>query len=118
MKKLLLVIFTTIISNNVLADCSKGNVYEDLACYEKQIKQDKTKMNKVYQTLNQSLDSEGQKQLELSQKAWLAYREAQCEGLMGYYGSQAQGAGAALIQSSCLSEKLSERLNELKELAE
>ena len=27
--------------------------------------------------------SEGQKQLELSQKAWLAYREAQCEGLMG-----------------------------------
>ncbi|MCH7330240.1 lysozyme inhibitor LprI family protein [Acinetobacter modestus] len=52
--------------------------------------------------------SEGQKQLELSQKAWLAYREAQCEGLMGYgyYGSQAQGAGYALIQCSCISEKL------------
>lgn len=118
MKKLLIVIFAATFSQFALADCNKGNVYEDLACYEKQIKQDKVKLNKTYEALSKSLDSEGQKQLELSQKAWLAYREAQCEGLMGYYGSQAQGAGYALIQRSCISEKLSERLAELKQLAE
>lgn len=103
-------------SHTVLADCGKGNVYEDLACYDKQIKQDKVKLNKTYDALSKSLDNDGQKQLELSQKAWLSYREAQCAGLMGYYGAQAQGAGSALIQQSCLSEKISQRIKELNDL--
>lgn len=63
------------------------------------------------------MDKEGKQLLETSQKAWLAYRDAQCNGIEGYLGSQAQGAGAALILKSCLSEKLSKRITELKNIS-
>jgi uncharacterized protein YecT (DUF1311 family) len=116
LRKWLLLIIAAICSQLVFADCAKGNVYEDLSCYEKQIQLDKARLNKLYGALSRSIDSEGQKQLELSQKAWLIYRDAQCDGLMGYYGSQAQGAGSALIQQSCISEKLSQRIKELNDL--
>ncbi|EXA81501.1 hypothetical protein J517_4099 [Acinetobacter baumannii 118362] len=35
---------------------------------------------------------------------------------MGYYGSQAMGAGSHLIILSCEADKTKERLNELKSL--
>ncbi|WP_151748698.1 lysozyme inhibitor LprI family protein [Acinetobacter lactucae] len=98
------------------AECKTGNVYSDIECFEKQLKTDKAKMNKIYNKLASNLDSEGKASLENSQKAWLDYRTKQCSGLMGYYGSQALGAGSHLIILSCEADKTKERLNELKSL--
>lgn len=98
------------------AECKTGNVYSDIECFKKQLTTDKAKMNKIYNKLASSLDSEGKASLENSQKAWLDYRTKQCSGLMGYYGAQAMGAGSHLIILSCEADKTRERLNELKSL--
>lgn len=115
-KKIVTLILTISFSQIVFAACEHGNIYEDIECYDKQIKQDKAKMNSIYNSLSKTLDDNGKKELENSQKAWLSYRDAQCNGLMGYFGSQAQGAGSALIQKSCVGEKLEQRIKELNDL--
>lgn len=117
MIKIYLSALSLLITSNVFAgECGKPNVYEDIECYQAQLKKDKATLNSIYDSLNRGLDLEGKKQLELSQKAWLSYRDAQCNGLMGYYGSQSQGAGSALINLSCVSEKVGERIRELRAL--
>lgn len=101
-------------STSVYAQCQTGNVYTDIACYEKQLKADKSELNKTYNGLYASLDKDGMLILEESQKAWLAYREKECNGLMAYFGSQAQGAGSHLITLSCVADKTEDRVKELK----
>ncbi len=103
-------------SGFAFAECKTGNVYSDIDCYEKQLKNDKASMNRIYNKLASSLDNEGKALLDSSQKAWLDYRTKQCSGLMGYYGSQAMGAGSHLIILSCEADKTHERLIELKSL--
>lgn len=115
MKKILLAL-SVLSSGFAYADCKTGNVYSDIDCYEKQLKNDKASMNRIYNKLASNIDTEGKAALEGSQKAWLDYRTKQCSGLMGYYGSQAMGAGSHLIILSCEAEKTKERLNELKSL--
>jgi len=115
MKKLVLTL-SVLFCGLTHAECKTANVYSDIECYEKQLKNDKANMNKIYNKLASNLDSEGKAMLEGSQKAWLDYRTKQCSGLMGYYGSQALGAGSRLIILSCEANKTKERLNELKSL--
>lgn len=115
MKKIILAL-SILISGFSYAECKTGNVYSDIDCFEKQLKNDKASMNRIYNKLASNLDSEGKTVLEDSQKAWLDYRTKQCSGLMGYYGSQAMGAGSHLIILSCQAEKTHERLKELKDL--
>lgn len=100
----------------VLAECNKGNVYEDIDCLGVQLKKDKKDLNSTYSKLYGSLDTDGQLLLESSQKAWLTYREKQCNGILSHFSSQAQGAGSHLIILSCEADKTSQRLAELKEL--
>lgn len=101
---------------SVFAACQTANVYTDIECYQAKYKKDKATLNAVYDRLNASFDEAGKQQLERSQKAWLSYRTAQCDGLMSYIGSQAMGAGSGLINISCLSEMTADRIKELKNL--
>ncbi len=105
-----------LIGSTSYADCKTSNVYTDIECYEKQLKLDKSNLNKIYGNLFSKLDDEGKIALEASQKAWLNYREKECNGLMGYFGSQSLGAGSHLITLSCVAEKTKDRIKELKSL--
>lgn len=114
--KIFFILTCILISSASFADCKTSNVYTDIDCYEKQLKSDKANLNKVYSNLFSKLDEDGKLALENSQKAWLNYREKECNGLMGYFGSQSLGAGSHLITLSCLAEKTRDRLKELKSL--
>ncbi|TCM68443.1 uncharacterized protein YecT (DUF1311 family) [Acinetobacter calcoaceticus] len=102
----------------VYAQCQTSNVYTDIECYEKQLKIDKSQLNKTYNKLYSSFDDEGKSALEASQKAWLVYRDKECNGLAAYFGSQALGAGSRLITLSCEAEKTSERVKALRDYLE
>ena len=117
MKKLLLCSFL-LSSAAAFAQCDTGNVYSDIKCTEKSLNADKSALNTVYAKISADLDAEGRSELEASQKAWLNYRNKQCNGLLAVYASQAQGAGSKLITLSCEAEKTHERVQELKSLIE
>lgn len=116
MLKLPTALILSICSLSTMADCNFGNVYEDLDCYEKQLKTSKAELNRTYQKLSQQSDKATQNALEESQKAWLNYRDKQCNGLMAQIGSQAQGGGSGLIITSCLADLTQSRVTELKSL--
>lgn len=113
--KNILLILGLLGSVSAYAQCQTGNVYTDIACYEKQLKVDKSELNRTYNSLYESLGDEGKLALEASQKAWLVYREKECNGLMAYWGSQSLGAGSHLITLSCVADKTAERVKELKD---
>lgn len=112
--KNILLIFGLLGSVSAYAQCQTGNVYTDIDCYEKQLKADKSELNRTYKSLYASLDSDGRLALDASQKAWLVYREKECNGLMAYFGSQSQGAGSHLSTLSCVADKTEDRVKELK----
>lgn len=112
--KLYILVLMLFSSVAVYAQCQTGNVYTDISCLEKQLKADKSELNKTYNSLYASLDKEGKLILEESQKAWLVYREKECNGLMAYFGSQSLGAGAHLITLDCVADKTEDRVKELK----
>lgn len=58
MKKLMLALLV-LFCGVAHAECKTGNVYSDIECFEKQLKTDKAKMNKIYNKLVSNLDSEG-----------------------------------------------------------
>ena len=109
-------LFLVTISNLSYAACAGSSVYEEIACYEKQYKADKTELNKTYQSLYKSFDATNQKLLENSQKAWLNYREIQCNQLLSNLSKDAAGAGIGLINLSCNANLTHLRIKELKGL--
>ncbi|WP_244129433.1 lysozyme inhibitor LprI family protein [Burkholderia gladioli] len=57
-------------------------------------------------------------EFEQSQKAWLNYRDKQCNGYLAAAASQSQGEGPALIVRDCLAELTRQRVDYLKTLLE
>ena len=112
--KNILLSFGLFSSVSIYAQCQTGNVYTDISCYEKQLKNDKADLNKIYNGFYASLDEEGKLILGESQQAWLDYRNKECNGLMAYFASESQGAGPYLITLSCEADKTKERIKELK----
>ncbi len=115
MKKLFLLPLLVLAYSNAHAECQTNNVYSDIACYEKQLKADKSELNKIYNGFYASLDDEGKLVLNESQKAWIDYREKECNGLMPYFSSQSLGAGNYLNTLSCVANKTAERIKELQD---
>lgn len=114
MKNILLTLLGLLSSFSAYAQCQTGNVYADIACYEKKLKEDKKELNKIYNGFYASLDEEGKTTLNESQKAWIVYREKECNGLMAYFAPESQGGGPYLMTLSCTVTKTVERIKELK----
>ena len=114
MKRYLLLLCLSFTCPGIYAQCQTANVYTDIECYEKQLKTDKYELNKIYNGFYASLDEEGKLVLGESQKAWLAYRDKECNGLAAYFGAESLGAGSRLITLSCVADKTAERIRELK----
>jgi uncharacterized protein YecT (DUF1311 family) len=118
MKKMLSFVLLSFAPTFVFPACHSSNVYESIACYEKELKMSKAKLNHTYQTLFKSLDDEGKKVLENSQKNWLSYKNSHCDELVAYLSSDSQGGGSKLINLSCNAELIDQRIKQLKSLDE
>lgn len=118
MKKLIFIVLFACLPSITYAECALGNVYEDIACYEKALKANKTKLNQTYQKLFNAMDEDGKKILESSQKNWLLYKNSHCDELVSYVSSGALGAGSKLINLSCNAELVEQRIQQLKNLNE
>lgn len=116
MKITLLLSLLPLLSSITYAECKVSNVYDDIACYEKELKANKTKLNQTYQKLYNSIDAEGKKILEGSQKNWLLYKNSHCDELVSFMYRDSLGAGSKLINLSCNAELTEQRIKELKDL--
>lgn len=117
MKKIIpLILLLLPLSSFAEACTSSGNVYDDLSCANHTLDKSKKDLNSIYQKIYSS--TQYKNEFEQSQKAWLNYREKQCNGYIATEASQAQGAGASLITKDCLITITKQRVDYLKTLLE
>jgi uncharacterized protein YecT (DUF1311 family) len=117
MKKSIYLVFLLLPLNSHAEACAgNGNVYDDLSCANHNLDKEKKDLNAIYQKIYTS--TQFKNEFEQSQKAWLGYREKQCNGYIAAEASQAQGAGADLITKDCLVTITKQRVDYLKTLVE
>jgi uncharacterized protein YecT (DUF1311 family) len=117
MKKIICLIILLLPLSSFAKTCADGgNVYDDLACADRTLDSSKRDLNAIYQKIYAS--TQYKDEFEQSQKAWLNYREKQCNGYIAAEASQSQGAGSGLITKDCLVAITKQRVDYLKTLLE
>ncbi|WP_082728939.1 lysozyme inhibitor LprI family protein [Burkholderia sp. LA-2-3-30-S1-D2] len=117
MKKIIsLLLLLLPLSSFAEACVNSGNVYDDLSCTDRALNISKKDLNLIYQKIYSS--TQYKNEFEQSQKAWLNYREKQCNGYIAAEASQSQGVGPGLITKDCLLTITKQRVDYLKTLLE
>ncbi|WP_071763951.1 lysozyme inhibitor LprI family protein [Burkholderia ubonensis] len=117
MKKIIYLVFLLLPATSFAEACISGmNVYDDLSCTLHALDKSKKDLNAIYQKIYAS--TQYKDELDKSQKAWLNYREKQCNGYIAAEASQSQGAGPGLITKDCLVTITKQRVDYLKTLLE
>jgi uncharacterized protein YecT (DUF1311 family) len=95
------------------AACSRNahGVFEDPACASEAFSKADKELNQVYQQLLAQLDEEAQKKLRVSQRAWLAYRNANSSLVYAVEGDGSAGRIVAWNQSE---QAIVARIKELR----
>ncbi|MEK7934531.1 lysozyme inhibitor LprI family protein [Burkholderia contaminans] len=93
---------------------SDGNVHDDLSCVDRALTQSKKDLNLIYRKIYAA--TQYKNEFEQSQKAWLDYRDRQCNGYIAAEASQSQGEGSGLITRDCLLTITRQRVDYLKTL--
>jgi uncharacterized protein YecT (DUF1311 family) len=115
MKKIFLLMFLLLPLTSLADPCiSGGNSYDDLSCANRTLADLKKNLNFIYQRIYHS--TQFKNEFEQSQKAWLNYRETQCNGYIAAEASQAQGVGSDLITKDCLVTLTRQRVDYLNTL--
>lgn len=105
-------------------DCNNvRSTVESNFCADKAYQEADARLNKVYQAVIARIadSAEGppydktswDKAMREAQRAWVAFRDADCKGAMPMEWSGGSGTSAAVM--TCLSEKTETRIKELKE---
>jgi len=117
MKRIILLVFLSMPLVSFAEACiGSGDVNDDLFCVNRSLEKSKKELNAIYQKIYTS--TEYKNELDQSQKAWLTYRERQCNGYIAAEASQSQGVGSALITKDCLATITQQRVDYLKTLLE
>jgi len=115
MKRIIYLVILLLPLSSFAKPCAGGgNVYGDLSCANQALDSSKRELNAIYQKLYAS--TQYKDEFEQSQKAWLNYREKQCNGYIAAEASQSQGVGAGLITKDCLVTITRQRVDYLKTL--
>lgn len=80
-----------------------------VGCIGVEHKAQDTKLNKAYKTLMNTLSSERQGELRSAQRAWIAYRDANCQ----FYFDPEGGTMARLQANQCVLSMTAQRAAEL-----
>ncbi|WP_230950780.1 lysozyme inhibitor LprI family protein [Burkholderia cepacia] len=115
MKKIIPLVFLILPITSFAGACANsGNVYGDLSCTNQALDKSKKELNLIYQKLYSA--TQYKNEFEQSQKAWLNYRDKQCNGYIAAEASQSQGAGSGLITKDCLATITKQRVDYLRTL--
>lgn len=93
-------------------DKSGGVTVRMLDCMATEMSHQDARLNRAYKTLMASLPSERQRALQRAQRAWLAFRDADCQFLAEPEG----GSAASLVASDCFLTMTTQRAQALEDM--
>lgn len=95
---------------SVCMDKSGGVTAEILDCIGAETKRQDTRLNKAYKEVMSQLPSARKKQLQDAQRAWIKYRDANCD----FYADPDGGTMATVSSNDCLMSATASRAKELE----
>ena len=98
---------------SVCTDKSDGVTSDMIDCMVDETKRQDVRLNKVYKAFMAELSAERRKQLQTAQRAWIAYRDANCS----FYFDPDGGTLARLNSNSCFMSQTATRAKELESLS-
>jgi uncharacterized protein YecT (DUF1311 family) len=93
-------------------DDSEGVTLEMHECIGKELELQDARLNRAYRVLRSEVSQERRRQLTGVQRAWLQYRDANCD----FYADPAGGTAASLSAHACVLRMTAERAVELENL--
>lgn len=117
MKLLLLAAITFSSFSAFSADlCTKYvNDMETKICLDQELKLEDAKLNRYYKQCRNKLDTIAKGKLLKAQKAWITFRDAECD----YHADEMRGGSAeSMIGLGCLVEMTKDRVEILKDCVE
>ena len=95
--------------NNCM-DNSVGVTVEMLDCIAAETKRQDLRLNNAYKNVIGLLPPQRQKQLQETQRAWIKYRDLNCD----FYADPNSGTSATLNSNSCFLDTTASRVKELE----
>ncbi|MDQ9023174.1 lysozyme inhibitor LprI family protein [Acinetobacter sichuanensis] len=113
MKKMLLLIFISIFSSEILADCSIAKTSPEIQkCLNNEVRSLRSQLDKVYQNIQQQ--TQAKLELQKSQDLWVKYKEMQCGD---FVVADSQGSPATIeYDLACQSILYKQRIDLLKSI--
>ena len=94
-------------------DYTSLSTHEMLQCEDQELQHYDRQLNSVYKQLMHKLPPEERARLKKAEKAWIAYRDLECD----FEGFEMRGgSGEALLIQGCLVVKTKNRLKELRQI--
>jgi uncharacterized protein YecT (DUF1311 family) len=111
-----LLIFCLVFPGRLFAQCdSKGTTADVTECYAREYKKADAELNRVYTRALKDLDSADAAQLRKAQRAWISYRDGQCNAEYALWGG---GTGGSAGHLHCLLKLTQQRIGYLEEFYE
>ncbi len=82
-------------------------------CSAKEAQDADKQLNDLYRTVLEKLTPDNKNSLRVAQRAWIAYRDADCAGEAELYKG---GSIAPLIKTACVAKLTNERIAEIKRI--
>ena len=95
-------------------DRANGVTINMLDCIDAETKRQDMRLNKAYKNVVSELSSERKKQLQTAQRAWISYRDANCQ----FYADPEGGSLARVSASDCLMSMTASRSKELEGMSD
>lgn len=92
---------------------SSGATFEMIDCISAEYQYQDTLLNAAYKKLMRNLSTDRQKALKEAQKAWIKFRDSNCD----FYYDPDGGSMARITSNDCLMSMTAERAKELNDLS-
>lgn len=97
---------------NACMDKSGGVTSAMLDCIATETQLQEARLNKAYQAAMDHLSAPRKKQLRQAQRAWLSFRQANCQ----FYADPDGGTAATVISNDCYMSATASRAQELEDM--
>lgn len=113
MKKFILAALVLSATSAFAKDCSDlTSTYDLKLCYDQQLGKEDARLNANYKLCMKKLDSIAKAKLQKAQRAWIAFRDADCDFQAD---EMRNGSIEPVIALSCLAAETKERADMLKD---
>ena len=93
---------------------ANGTTFDTISCQQAELDIQDKRLNQHYKALLKNLNAERQEDLKVAQRAWLAFRNANCS----FYLDPEGGSMHRVLSSDCVLSHTTTRANELKDMLE